>query len=250
MKPWSLDLIQIVRIWRLQQQPLKDVGKRWLKKLKSIIKNWNHYSWVFFSSFPSISLLSILFPLFPPTPQTYILSKIKEPLQVSTTISQFFEQKEKNQIRERELKEKRTKIKAFQGLPPVSIFFLKKGPYHLLILTTTTTTKTIKSFFFSDIFSIKRGILTFFFLLFFVYFFFFDSRILNLQDTNCASLVKNKWSWSNYENVYWTEWPTVLPEKKGKKNLVIDFEFLNSLFFFSPMTTKWKNFSTSRILQS
>jgi len=43
---------------------------------------------------------------------------IEEPLQVSTTVGQLLEQKEKNQIRERELKEKRAKIKAFQGLPP------------------------------------------------------------------------------------------------------------------------------------
>lgn len=57
---------------------------------------------------------------------------IEEPLQVSTTVSQLFEQKEKNQIRERELKEKRVKIKAFQGLPPVSIIiFEKKKPLRL-----------------------------------------------------------------------------------------------------------------------
>ncbi|KAF8816606.1 hypothetical protein BYT27DRAFT_7181417 [Phlegmacium glaucopus] len=43
---------------------------------------------------------------------------VEEPLQVSITVSQLLEQKEKNQVRERELKEKRAKIRAFQGLPP------------------------------------------------------------------------------------------------------------------------------------
>ena len=60
------------------------------------------------------------------------ITKIEEPLQVSTTVSQLLEQKEKNQIRERELKEKRAKIKAFQGLPPVSII-LKKPSSNPLI---------------------------------------------------------------------------------------------------------------------
>lgn len=44
--------------------------------------------------------------------------KVEEPLQVSITVSQLLEQKEKNQIKERELREKRAKLKAFQGLPP------------------------------------------------------------------------------------------------------------------------------------
>ncbi|KJA20828.1 hypothetical protein HYPSUDRAFT_766628 [Hypholoma sublateritium FD-334 SS-4] len=42
----------------------------------------------------------------------------EEPLNVSVTITQLVAQKEKNQTRERELKEKRAKLKVFQGLPP------------------------------------------------------------------------------------------------------------------------------------
>ena len=41
--------------------------------------------------------------------------------------------KEKNQITERELKEKRAKIKAFQGLPPVSIIISEKKASNPLI---------------------------------------------------------------------------------------------------------------------
>lgn len=42
----------------------------------------------------------------------------EEPLDVPITIRQLIEQKERTQAMERELKEKRAKIKAFQGLPP------------------------------------------------------------------------------------------------------------------------------------
>ncbi|KDR68792.1 hypothetical protein GALMADRAFT_256644 [Galerina marginata CBS 339.88] len=42
----------------------------------------------------------------------------EEPLEISVTVSQLLAQKEKNQAKEREIKEKRTKLKAFQGLPP------------------------------------------------------------------------------------------------------------------------------------
>lgn len=55
--------------------------------------------------------------------------QVEQPLQVSTTVSQLLEQKEKNQTRERELKEKRARIKAFQGLPPVSMLKSHPSPY-------------------------------------------------------------------------------------------------------------------------
>ena len=48
-----------------------------------------------------------------------MMLQAEEPLDVSVSITQLMEQKEKNQTRQRELKEKRAKLKTFQGLPPV-----------------------------------------------------------------------------------------------------------------------------------
>lgn len=90
-------------------------AKEYHKELESLLVS------SFFSFLLSISISSFL------NPPLYHTQKIEEPLQVSTTVSQLLEQKEKNQIRERELKEKRAKIKAFQGLPPVSIISKKKN---------------------------------------------------------------------------------------------------------------------------
>ena len=208
-------------------------------------------SFLFFFSIYLPSLLSILFPLSAPPPQTYILSKIKEPLQVSTTISQFFEQKEKNQIKERELKEKRAKIKAFQGLPPVSIFFLKKGPYHLLILTTTTTTKTIKSFYFFD--QTWYIDFFFFFLLFFrfISFFFFFFWFQNLE------LARHELRAARQKQMELIQLRERLLDRMAdgvawKIFFFCSYRFwvLNSFFFFSPWPPNEKNFSTSRLLQS
>ena len=47
----------------------------------------------------------------------------EEPLDVSVSITQLMAQKEKNQTKQRELKEKRAKLKTFQGLPPVCNYF-------------------------------------------------------------------------------------------------------------------------------
>ena len=48
-----------------------------------------------------------------------MMLQAEEPLDVSVSITQLMEQKEKNQTKQRELKEKRAKLKTFQGLPPV-----------------------------------------------------------------------------------------------------------------------------------
>ena len=48
-----------------------------------------------------------------------MMLQAEEPLDVSVSITQLMEQKEKNQTKQRELKEKRAKLKIFQGLPPV-----------------------------------------------------------------------------------------------------------------------------------
>lgn len=117
IKPWSQGPPQIIRVQRLQQLS-KDEERRWSKKLKSITKNWNRYSWV-----PILSIFT--YDLYP-----YIFPKVEEPVRVSITVNQLLEQKEKNQVRERELKEKRAKIKAFQGLPPVSILFMKASHFN------------------------------------------------------------------------------------------------------------------------
>jgi len=42
-------------------------------------------------------------------------------MEIQVTIGQLLAQKEKNQAKEKEIKEKKAKIKAFKGLPPVSI---------------------------------------------------------------------------------------------------------------------------------
>ena len=52
-----------------------------------------------------------------------MMLQAEEPLDVSVSITQLMEQKEKNQTKQRELKEKRAKLKIFQGLPPVCNYF-------------------------------------------------------------------------------------------------------------------------------
>ncbi len=48
-----------------------------------------------------------------------MMLQAEEPLDVPVSITQLMAQKEKNQMKQRELKEKRAKLKTFQGLPPV-----------------------------------------------------------------------------------------------------------------------------------
>ncbi|KAF8168502.1 hypothetical protein B0H34DRAFT_685801 [Crassisporium funariophilum] len=43
---------------------------------------------------------------------------VNEPLHISVTVTQYLEQKRRNQAIEQELIEKRAKVRAFQGLPP------------------------------------------------------------------------------------------------------------------------------------
>ena len=52
-----------------------------------------------------------------------MMLQAEEPLDVSVSITQLMAQKEKNQTKQRELKEKRAKLKTFQGLPPVCNYF-------------------------------------------------------------------------------------------------------------------------------
>ena len=96
-----------------RRETLIKKAKEYHKELESLLVS-HHFQFNFLPRFFNYILLFYI--LSPP----FSSLKTEEPLQVPITISQLLEQKEKNQIRERELKEKRAKIKAFQGLPPVS----------------------------------------------------------------------------------------------------------------------------------
>jgi hypothetical protein len=79
------------------------------------------------SSFP---LLFFLFFFFPIVIHSLMYSQKERPIDLRITLAQLISQKEKNLSREKDIEEKRARLRAFQGLPPVR----PPSPHIIIIL--------------------------------------------------------------------------------------------------------------------